>query len=114
MSIIIEPTADQATRTKAILHELGIAVHRIGYKQLRIGIPRFAQDDSMSLTKELYPYIAHELGCSDWRTIEHSIRGVILTAWERRDPEVWTAYFPACRKAPSNKLFIATLAERIK
>ena len=104
----------QSSPIRHALHELGIPVHRVGYKHLCIAIPHFAEDDMQSLTKELYPYIAESLGSSDWHTIEHSIRVVILDAWERRDSEIWENYFPNSRRSPSNKLFIATLAELIK
>ena len=114
MLTIIEPTIDQLSLAKDILHKLGIPVHRVGYKHLCIAIPHFAEDDMQSLTKELYPYIAESLGSSDWHTIEHSIRVVILDAWERRDSEIWENYFPNSRRSPSNNLFIATLAELIK
>ena len=94
-----------------MLHELGIPIHRIGYKQLCIAIVRFAGNDSQSLTKELYPFIAAQYGYADWHPVEHSIRLVILHAWENRDPGVWYRYFPGLCRQPSNKQFIATIAE---
>lgn len=97
-----------------MLHELGFPIHRLGYKQLCIAIPRFAMDDTQSLTKDLYPYLATYFAYSDWRAAESAIRDVIVAVWADRDPAVWGKYFPNLKKPPSNKQFIATLAERLK
>jgi len=102
------------TPTVAMLRELGISTHRLGYRYLTVAIPCYAADDTQSLTKELYPYVAHCFGHTDWHSIERSIRTVILAAWEQRDPVTWARYFPNQSKAPSNKQFIATLAEQLK
>lgn len=101
-------------QTAKLLHELGIPCHRVGYMQLCMAIPLFAQDERQSLSKDIYPLIASYWGYTDWRTIEHAIRIVILFSWLHRDPAVWDHYFPNLDKAPSNKLFIATLAEYLK
>ena len=101
-------------QTIAMLHELALPIHRRGYKQLCIGIPRFALDDTQSLSKDLYPYLAEYFNYSDWHAVESSIRDVILDAWEHRNPDVWEKYFPNQTKVPSNKQFIATLAERLR
>lgn len=106
------PTAQE--RTCSILHELGIAVHRHGYVQLCIAIPRFAQDYTQNLEKELYPYISDQLGYTGGQAVERAIRGVIYDAWAKRNPEAWNRYFPNSGKKPSNKLFIATLAELLR
>ena len=97
-----------------ILLELGLPAHRAGYKQLRCGIPRFALDDQQSLNSELYPYIAETLNYSDGRAVERSIGRVIKFAWEHGSKEAWEKYFPGCNKIPTNKRFIATIAEYIK
>ncbi len=101
-------------RTVRMLHELGIPCHRVGYQQLCMAIPMFAQDERRVLSKDVYPDIASDWGYTDWRTIEHAIRIVIRFSWLHRDPVVWAHYFPNLDKAPSNKLFIATLAEYLK
>lgn len=97
-----------------ILREIGIAVHRHGYGQLCVGIPHFAKDTTQNLTKELYPYICEQLGYSDWRAVERSIRSVIYDAWLNRNLEVWCRYFSDACRQPSNKQFIAILAEHLK
>lgn len=100
--------------TCRMLHELQVGVHRNGYRQLVIIIPRFALDESQSLTKEVYPYAADYFGYTSWQPVEHAVRIAILDAWKRCDPAVWEQYFPGMKKPPSNKQFIATLAERLK
>lgn len=102
------------SRTSLMLQELGIPAHRIGYRQLSAAIPRYARDNVQSLTKELYPAIARQFGQSSWSSVEHAVRLAILDGWKQGRPEIWEAYFHSCRKPPSNKLFIATLAERLK
>ena len=96
------------------LHRLRTPVHLSGYQCLCIAIPMFTQNISQLLCGELYPAVAKELGYMDWRAVEFAIRRTILWAWEHRDPQIWEEYFPGITKAPSNKQFIATLAQRIK
>ena len=100
--------------TITMLHELNISIHRLGYKYLTVAVPCYSFDDAQSLTKEVYPYVAHCFDCTDWHSVERSIRTVILTAWDHHDPEVWEQYFPNLKKPPSNKQFIAVLAEQLK
>lgn len=96
------------------LRQLNTPVYLSGYRCLCIAIPIFAGDISQSMCSELYPAVAKKLGYMDWRAVEFAIRRVIYAAWKYRDPVVWEAYFSGTGKAPSNKQFIATLAQRIK
>ena len=114
MSAEIEIGATIQEQAAKLLHGLGVPCHRVGYMQLCMAIPLFALDTRQSLSKDIYPLIASYWGHSDWRTIEHAIRIVILFSWLHRNPTVWDHYFPNLDKAPSNKLFIATLAEHLK
>lgn len=100
--------------TCKMLHELQIGIHRLGYKQLALLIPCYCLDDNQSLTKELYPYAAQCFGYCSWQSVEHAVRIAIMDAWKQRDPSVWERYFPGMEKPPTNKQFIATLAERLK
>ena len=102
------------TDTGRMLHKLRFGIHRLGYQQLLLLIPCYAQDCSLSLSKELYPYAAGCFGCSSWQAVEHTVRAAILDAWERRDAETWEKYFPGMKRPPSNKQFIATMAELLK
>lgn len=106
---------DLRDTTITILHELGISIHRLGYVCLSIAVPHYATDNTQSLSKELYPYVAKRLGkYAKWYAVERSIRMVVLEAWERRDPVVWEQYFHRQKKVPTNKQFIAVLAEKIR
>ena len=100
--------------TIQMLHELQIGIHRLGYRQLFVAIPCYALNDSQSLCKELYPAVAEHFGYPGWRPVERAIRVAILAAWDNRNLIVWYKYFPGMEKPPTNKQFIATLAERLK
>lgn len=100
--------------THIILQELRFGVHRLGYKELLVLIPCYAQDSDQSLTKELYPYTAEYFGYVTWKPVERTVRVAIRDAWERRKPGVWEKYFPGVKKVPSNKQFVATIAGWIK
>ena len=112
------PTAPFPTspdeQTARLLYELSMPPYRAGYKQLLLAIPLFSKDPDQSLSKEIYPRVAETLNLPDWKAVEHSIRDVIFTAWSHRDLTTWRKYFPNDKKPPSNKLFIATLAGRLK
>lgn len=97
-----------------MLCSLNTPIHRLGYYQLLIGIPYYAQNPTQSVTKELYPYVAEVCGCNNPRAVEHSIRELIHFAWNHRNMEVWDQYFHGAVKAPSNKQFIAVLASKLK
>lgn len=97
-----------------ILSELGIPTHKNGYEQLLTAIPLYALDRRQSLSKELYPAVAKAFGYRDWKAIEHSIRSVITAAWKHRDPIVWQRYFPGMHSRPSNKTFLAALADQLR
>ena len=104
----------QQAQIGSVLNELGFPPHRVGYKQICIAVPCYAQDFTQSLIKEIYPYIARVLGYTDWRPVEHAIRCSIHDAWNARESSSWDILFPNCKRAPSNKQFIATLAEHLQ
>ena len=103
-----------AAVTRQTLLELGIPVNRVGFQYLCIAVPAYAKDSMQSLTKELYPAIGRQFGYPNGYAVERAIRNVIVEAWEHGNADAWVQYFPRCDKAPSNSLFIATLAERLK
>lgn len=109
-----QTVASRQTQTRNMLHELGVSVHLIGYKELCVAIPLFAQNSLQCVTKELYPDVARYMGLPGRYGIERSIRKAISDAWDKRDAAIWEIYFPHLETAPSNKLFIATLAERLE
>jgi len=105
-------TAISEEHARQLLQKLSFPVYKSGYRRLCMALPFFAEDPEQSLVKELYPRIARETGCSIG-SIEASIRRAIQTAWERGDRAVWQTYFPGITKAPTNQVFIATMAEYI-
>jgi len=104
---------DPQTIIRDHLLALGLSISSDGFQQLRIGIPLFAQDKTQRLSKELYLAISQRFGCSK-EAIEHSIRDTIKAAWESRDEAVWKKYFPNATECPTNKAFIAQLAELLE
>lgn len=111
MDMIAETQPQEETRVAVHLHALGFRTNLDGYRQLCEGIPIFAQNPGMLLSKELYPAIGEMFRLPDCRTVEHSIRKAITDAWTRRDPIIWEKYFPGAGTAPTNKVFISKLAE---
>ena len=97
-----------------ILLSLGFQPKLVGYHFLCLGIPYFAQQRNLSMKKELYPYLAEEFGYPDSKGIERAIRTAITDGWKRGSREVWERYFPNLTHAPSNMVFIATIAEHLK
>ena len=67
------------------LLRLGYSPHLDGFRQLRVGVPLFAQDPHQLLSKELYPAIASLCGSKGGKSVERSIRTATKDAWSRRD-----------------------------
>lgn len=111
MDLIAETDHRASHRVAVHLHTLGFRSNLDGYRQLCVGIPLFAKNPGMLLSKELYPAIGAVFALPDCRTVEHSVRKAITDAWARRDIIVWEKYFPGARTAPTNKAFISRLAE---
>ena len=115
ISTAFAPKADLPSQTIVHLHALGFQTHLDGYRQLCIGIPLFAENPNIRLSKELYPVIAQSMGYPDSRTVEHSIRKSIESAWRHRDVAVWAKYFPprvdGYIPCPTNKEFLSRIAE---
>jgi len=99
---------------RKMLHDLHFQAHRLGYKQLCIGVPYYRENNIQSLSKELYPWLATQFDHITPQAVEHAIREAIRHAWKCRDAEIWEQYFPGAVRPPTNKQFIATLAERLK
>lgn len=112
------PKVEFSAQVALHLHNLGIPAHLDGYRQLCAGIPLFVQNPNMLLSKELYPTIAKQFDLPDPRTVEHSIRKAIQSAWQKKDPLTWQTYFPANHQGstpcPTNKVFIAGVAKRLE
>ena len=106
---------DLYAETTTHLHILNFLTHLDGYRQLCEAIPLYYSDPNQRLTKELYPAIAKICGSKDGRSVEHSIRKAIASAWKVRNHTVWAKYFPPDSSGkvscPTNKEFISRIAE---
>lgn len=94
-----------------ILQKLSFFPNHTGYKLLNAAILLYAQDTTQSITKELYPALAKQFRLYTAASIERSMRYAISEAWAHGSQRAWQQYFPQQTKAPSNTLFIATMAE---
>ena len=104
-----------ATAQETIANHLRIlgVPHQSGFDDLRVGTPLFAQAPEQSMTKEFYPAVATMRGRDNWQQVEKAIRTAKLAAYRNRNDAVWKEYFPDTSECPTNKDFIARLAEFI-
>lgn len=97
------------------LHKLNFSSHLDGYRQLCVAVPLYAKNPGQFMTKELYPTVAKQCGCTDGKCVERSIRKAIYTAWTNGDMAVWRKYFvpnpQGSVPCPTNKEFICRLTE---
>lgn len=102
-----------------MLHNLGIPSHIKGFVYIRDGIKMMYKDENMlgSITKELYPHIAHNYQTTSSR-VERAIRHAIEVSWNRGDYDLMESLFGNSvdydRAKPTNSEFIATVADRLK
>lgn len=103
------------THILQILDDLHFPCDRDGYTQLLTAIPLYSLDPAQRFSKELYPAVAKLCGFGSGAQVERSIRSVIAYAWEHSSSEKWSKYFPVTpRKIPSNKQFIAGIANYLQ
>lgn len=107
-----ESKADPASYVSNLLLSLNISTKHNGFAYLREAVLLMAKDPSQSVTKMLYPEVAHICGCHK-ENVERSIRTALDKAWEKRDPDKWHTYFPGAQQRPSNAVFISRLAEAL-
>ena len=91
---------------------LGIPTHMRGYSYLREAILLFSRDPGQSLTKEVYPAVDKQFGCTSAQ-VERSIRSAIAAAWEICNHSLWTDFVGPTKSRPSNGRFISTLSDRV-
>jgi two-component system response regulator (stage 0 sporulation protein A) len=107
-----EPHVDPVNFVSSLLLSLSISTKHDGFIYLREAILRMAKDPAQSVTKLLYPEIAHICGCNK-DNVERSIRTALDSAWKKRDEDLWQKYFPGAQHRPSNAVFISRLAEAL-
>ena len=107
-----EPNRDPVNDVSNLLLSLNISTKHNGFAYLREAILLMAKDPAQSVTKMLYPEVAHICGCQKGN-VERSIRTALDSAWGKRDEQIWQKYFPHARQRPSNAVFIFRLAEAL-
>lgn len=96
---------------KTILHYLQIPTHLDGYTQLLSVVPMYMEDPKRTLTKEIYPVIAQQMGLSSWNCVDRSIRSAIEQGWNACSETAWRQFFPKLTKAPKVSQFLAFLSD---
>jgi hypothetical protein len=91
---------------------LGVSTKHDGFNYLREAILLMAKEPTQSVTKVLYPAVAHICGCNK-DNVERCIRTALGSAWKRQDKLLWQKYFPNAEQCPSNSVFISRLAEAL-
>ncbi len=100
------------TYVSELLLSLHFSTKHNGFSYLREGILMMAKDPAQSVTKVLYPAIAHTFDCNK-DNVERSIRTAMEYAWERGDHELWCRYFPDAQQRPTNAVFISRITEAL-
>lgn len=101
---------DPATYARDLLLAMGFNTKHNGYAYLRESIFLMSTDPAQSVTKALYPAVAHMFGCQRGN-VERSIRTAMDYAWDRGDRQLWRKYFPDASQRPSNAVFITRITE---
>ena len=107
-----EPQIDPVSYISSLLLSLNVSTKHDGFAYLREAVLLMAKNPGQSVTKVLYPEVAHICGCNK-DNVERSIRTALDSAWKKRDNETWRKYFPNAHHRPSNAVFISRLAEAL-
>lgn len=106
----------RSTVSNVLLH-LGMPTKLRGYCCTREAILCQMRNPGMSVTKELYPQVAH-LCDGTTAQVERAIRGAILAAWNNRDERVWQRFFLPGQDGeiprPTNAEFISRIADCLR
>jgi len=103
----------------AILHEVGVPAHIMGYHYLRDAIMLCVNDSSMlnGITKLLYPEVAKKHNSTSSR-VERAIRHAIEVAFTRGNIDMIEELFGytinSGKGKPTNSEFIAMIADKIR
>lgn len=102
-----------------ILMQLGFRPHRLGTQQLIRAMGIVVRDERVlsDLKHCLYPVVAEEFSTT-WQSVERNLRYAIETVWTQGNLEEIQRMFgltvEAERGKPTNKAFLAQLAEHIR
>ncbi len=108
--------ADLRTASANLLLRLGFSSKLDGFRYLQAALPIFCQDNSQTITKELYTAVG-ALYQKDGRQVERSIRNAIDIAWRDCDQTLWREFFPTPPGSPvprpTNGTFISRMASQL-
>lgn len=105
-------TVDPSSYVADLLLSLSFSTKHNGYAYLRQSVLLMSKDPAQSVTKVLYPAVAHIFGCNK-ENVERSIRTAMDYAWDRGDKALWCRYFPDAGQRPSNAVFITRITEAL-
>ena len=106
------PKVDPVSYITELLLSLTFSTKHNGFSYLREAILLMSKDPAQSVTKVLYPAVAHTFGCQK-ENVERSIRTAMDYAWERGNHELWCKYFPDSGQRPTNAVFISRITEAL-
>lgn len=106
------PKIDPVNYITEVLLSLTFSTKHNGFAYLRESILLMSKDPAQSVTKVLYPAVAHTFNCQK-ENVERSIRTAMDYAWERGDHELWCRYFPDTGQRPTNAVFISRITEAL-
>lgn len=108
-----EISATEWCFVSSLLEKLKLPADLHGYPYMLDGILLAGDDSLKAVTKEIYPALARQYGCSE-KSVEHSIRNALEQHWPNRDREIWNLYFPGLTQRPSNREFLFRMAQELK
>ena len=112
-----EPHPDPRVAVTDALLRLNVSPRHKGFPLVREAILMHPQNESRSMTKEVYPELTRLFDASQIQ-IEHAIRTAIHAAWEHRELRVWAQYFPLDPSGdvprPTNAGFITRLSAALQ
>ena len=109
---IPSPKVDPESYVTELLLSLTFSTKHNGFSYLREAILLMSKDPAQSVTKVLYPAVAHTFGCQK-ENVERSIRTAMEHAWERGNHELWCRFFPDSGQRPTNAVFISRITEAL-
>lgn len=113
-AVPIAAKSDEEQLTEILL-QLSVNPKHNGYHYLCTAVKTFLEDNTQSLTKELYVAVGAVYGVH-WQQVERSIRAALEAAWKHRDEQIWRKWFPGISvlKRPTNGEVISRLAELLR
>ena len=103
---------DPTSYVSEVLLSLHFSTKHNGFSYLREAILLMAKDPAQSVTKVLYPAIAHTFACQK-ENVERSIRTAMDHAWDQGEHELWFRFFPNAQQRPTNAVFISRITEAL-